>query len=123
AKVPATGNRMVGQSRSTGEVTFFNRLDTAVVLPAGTRLLADTGARFTLDSEVHIPPLTLSGVKARVTAVDPGTIGNVYEGGINRIEGQVAPGITVRNEKELTGGVDGEERSVSADDIGHLREM
>jgi hypothetical protein len=122
AKVPTSGRRTVGKTPATGEVTFFNQLDREIVLPAGTRLLADTGARFVVQREVRIPPLTLSGVRVLVTAADPGTVGNVYAGGINRVEGQPMPGLVVRNEKETTGGTDEEVRAVSGDDVGRVRE-
>jgi hypothetical protein len=80
---------------ATGSVLFYNYSYVSVEVPAGTRVSAGGTVFFTTDARVVAPPGQLTGgdppiapgqVSVGVTAVEPGTAGNVVAEAINRVE-------------------------------------
>jgi hypothetical protein len=80
---------------ATGSVLFYNYSYVSVEVPAGTRVSAGGTVFFITDSRVVAPPGQLTGgdppiapgqVSVGVTAVEPGTDGNVAAEAIDRVE-------------------------------------
>ncbi len=103
---PATGTGRRPSQHATGTVTFVNSRDQLLIVPAGHVLVSASGARFTTDTEVRLPPNTLVGVKAGVTAVEPGPAGNVPAMAITRPLEPGPPGLGLFNERPTEGGSD-----------------
>ncbi len=123
ASLPATGMRRVGRDRARGEVTFSSQSQQPALIPRGTVVVANSGARFQTDIDLQVPPLSSGQAKVGVTAVNSGTIGNVPAGQIARIESAGIQGVTVRNDRPTAGGSDRDGRVVTADDLAKLREL
>lgn len=120
---PTTGVRSVPSERARGEVLLTNNRDALVVLPKGTIVVADSGARFQTESEARLQPLNPVGVRVAITAVEPGAAGNVPANTIRQIEGRNVAGVTLTNQRPTTGGADREARVVAPEDLAKLREQ
>ena len=127
---PATGTRMAGRDRARGEVVFISQHPQPVVLPRGTILIANNGVRFQTDQDVQVPAFSVGLARVGISAVDPGSPGNVDARQITRVELPAQPpgappiqNLTARNDRPTTGGTDREARAVTADDLAKLREQ
>lgn len=102
-----TGASDMPTDHASGAVTFINRTNLEVTVPARTTISTSSGTtvRFLTNVELKIPAaLNATGV-VTVTAVDPGPIGNVRAGQINRIENSMlARQLQVINETPTSGG-------------------
>lgn len=122
-RVPTSGHRLQPDVRAQGTVTFINRTDSAVIVPAQTELLTPSGARFRTSEVVTVPGPRTSTARASVVARDPGEIGNVGRLEIDRVVGDLATRLAVLNEEPIRGGGTGDERVVSASDRARVRTL
>ena len=120
---PATGTRRAGRDRARGEVVFISQHPQPVVLPRGSTLVANNGARFQTDQDVTIPAMSQGVARVGVTAVDPGSIGNVEARQITRVDAPGIQNISARNDRDTGGGSDRDARSVTAEDLAKLRDQ
>ncbi|MDP9249895.1 MAG: baseplate J/gp47 family protein, partial [Chloroflexota bacterium] len=90
----ATG-KSLELTAATGSVLFYNYSYVSVEVPAGTRVSAGGTVFFTTDARVVAPPGQLTGgdppiapgqASVGVTAMEPGTAGNVAAEAIDRVE-------------------------------------
>lgn len=114
ATVPTTGIQNLDSAPATGTVTFTNRTDTPVDIPANTTLSTSAGIPilFRTISSTTVP----SGIGERIdisieaTQTSLGSVGNVEAGMINSVVGPLEDVVTVINLAPTTGG---ENRSVN----------
>lgn len=119
---PTSNNRQGGRDRARGEVVFTNRNSREIIVPRTAIVIARNGSRYSVDSDVRLPPFSVSVARGAITAVNPGVAGNVDVGNITQIEGNFE-GVSITNQRATTGGTDRDVRTVSQDDISKLREQ
>ena len=93
--------------KAQGVVTFVNRTDQEITIPVSTTLTTSSGTnvRFLTVQTATVPSAFNAITQTEVIAVDPGPIGNVAAGQINRIPDPVAGRqVTVINEAPTGGG-------------------
>ncbi len=124
---PTSGRRRVAQTVATGFVTIRNRTRQAVVLPAGSRVLAADRTGFLTDAEILVPPTLQVGGRdvpgeavVAVTAELPGIEGNAPALAIIAVDGDVGAALEAFNPQPLQGGT---EREVSLVDQRDLDEL
>lgn len=103
---PATTDDLPAD-KARGIVTLVNRTDQEVTVPPSTTLTTSSGTtvRFLTVQTATIPAAFNAITQTEVIAVDPGPIGNVPAGQINRINNPVfARQVTVINEEATSGG-------------------
>ena len=103
---PATTNDLPAD-KARGIVTLVNRTNQEVTVPASTTLTTSSGTtvRFLTVQTATIPAAFNAITQTGVIAVDPGPIGNVAAGQINRVLDPVlARQVTVINEEPTSGG-------------------
>lgn len=110
--VQVPSDRTIGDAKAHGEVIITSQGADPTSLPKGTTVAVDGGAKFTTDQDVNVPPRI--PVRVGVTAVDPGTVGNVASGQITAIDGPDQ--LQVTNQRPTTGGTDRQAKVVSDDD-------
>jgi hypothetical protein len=120
ASVTIPTDRTVGRDPAHGEVVITNQRPQATTLPKGTVVRVDGGPRFTLDQDRPLPPSV--PVRVGITAVDPGSGGNVPPGQITQFEGNGLDGLEVTNQRPTTGGTDRQARLVTQDDVKTLHD-
>lgn len=106
-RIPPATTQDMPADKSRGTVTFANRTDLEVTVPASTTLTTSSGTtvRFLTVQTATIPAAFNAVTQTEVIAVDPGPIGNVAAGQINRILDPVlARQSTVINEGPTGGG-------------------
>ncbi|MCS7260162.1 MAG: baseplate J/gp47 family protein [Anaerolineae bacterium] len=105
--IAPSGASALPTERASGAVTFINRTLQEVTVPISTTVSTSRGLniRFTTNITVTVPAAVNATAVVTVTAVDPGPIGNVAAGQINRIENPVlARQLAVINELPTSGG-------------------
>ncbi len=122
ASVPASGTGRRPSQPAHGSVTFVNSRDQLLIVPQGHVLVSTSGARFTTDAEVRLPPNTLVGVKVGVTAVEAGPAGNVPAMAITRPLEPGPPGLGLFNERPTEGGAEEVFPEVAEQDLIALRQ-
>jgi hypothetical protein len=103
---PATTQDMPAD-KAQGTVTFANRTNVEITVPTSTTLSTSSGTtvRFLTVQTATVPAAFNAITQTAVIAVDPGPIGNVAAGQINRISDQVlAREVSVINEESTSGG-------------------
>ncbi len=125
ATVESTGSTQIPDGRAGGTVTFFNLLDQAVTVPAGTRVTTSAGVRvfYQLMANVEVPAGVGASAEGQVIAIEPGAQGNIGELLVNRIEGSLGTRLGVRNLEAMEGGSNRVVKAVTEADIGRLREQ
>jgi hypothetical protein len=120
--VAATGQKAVGRDQARGEVVFSNGSGNAVTLPAKSVLVARNGARFLTDAELKVNPFSFGTARVGVTAEQGGIAGNLD---VNQMATTDPPiqGITVTNQKPITGGADRQAPAVAEGDRAKLKEQ
>jgi hypothetical protein len=129
---PATGKR-VTEEPATGVVRFAN-LDflRSNTIPAGSIVSTNAGVRFRTAKEVTVPRADLVGltvfpgrINVNVTAVEPGTAGNVEPNAIVIVpQGEDPQALKVVNPNATTGGTHEEFPQVVQDDVdGALEQL
>jgi len=114
-RTPATGRKTVGISTARGVVTLINQSQSEVLVKKGTIVQTGNGIKFQTVSDVVVPAvqtqyfmdvptgLIAGRAEVEITAVEPGSRGNVAAGRINAIQGY---DLEVRNVEPTTGGED-----------------
>ena len=110
----ATGTKDLGTA-ATGSVKFSTYLISSLgIIPAGTKLTADSGVIFTTDKAVTLTSVNaISGVQTSMTAVDNGTN---YNGASGAVSGAPS-GVTATIVGSTGGGTSNIVKVASADDI------
>lgn len=120
AQIPTTGKRDVPDKAAVGTITLVNQRNQDIVVPAGTIVRTSTGSnvRFKTLADVTVGPRSSS--QTRIEALDPGPVGNVPAGVINRIDG-FGVALRVLNEARTGGGTVRQGGTVTAADKERLR--
>ena len=125
--VEATGTEKAGASLAQGLVTFRNTTDQPVLIPRGTVVATSDviPIRFSTMIETTLPAGDAATVDVPVQALPEhaGPQGNVPPGAINRVEGELAYSVTVRNANATYGGAIQERKTVTEDDHARLLEL
>lgn len=93
-----------GDGKARGLVTFTNRTQDLLDIPAGTILATVTGARFMTEQSAVLPAGIGQTTKAPVVAEVPGDQGNVPRLRITGIQGILDAKVYVQNEEPTAGG-------------------
>jgi hypothetical protein len=112
--VQIPSDRTIGQDKAHGEVVITSQRPNQSTLPKGTTVRVDGGSKFVTDQDLNLPPSV--PVRVGVTAVDPGTVGNVGPGEISVFEGGGFDQLQVTNQRATTGGTDRVARVVTEED-------
>jgi hypothetical protein len=125
--IPTTGKQVTPDKSATGSVLLRNASTAAVTIPAGTTLTTAAGISVTTDDDVEVPAgspdgSTIGEATVNVTAVEPGSGGNLAAG---ELSGKVGdqPVYFSNRDAAMAGGSDIEVAVVSADDIANLEEQ
>ncbi len=125
--VEATGTEKAGASLAQGLVTFRNTTDQPVLIPRGTVVAtSDTiPIRFSTMIETTLPAGDAATIDVPIQALPEyaGPQGNVPPEAINRVEGELAYRVTVRNANATYGGAIQERKTVTEDDHARLLEL
>ncbi len=106
-RIPPQAIQDVPADKAQGIVTFVNRTDQEITIPVSTTLTTSSGTtvRFLTVQTATVPAAFNAITQTQVIAVDPGPIGNVAAGQINRILSPVIDRqVTVINEGPAAGG-------------------
>jgi hypothetical protein len=121
--IPPSGLVDVPSGRATGEVVFYNLIESAVEVPANT-ILSTVGARarFRTLADATLPAGVGKTAKVPIEALDEslGVAGNVQAGAIINIEGNLNRLLSVRNLEPTRGGTVREQRVVTRADYDRL---
>jgi hypothetical protein len=118
--IPIPSDRTIGSDKAHGEALMTSQRSAQFTLPKGTVVRVDGGPKFVTDNDLNLPPRV--PVRVGVTAVDPGTVGNVAPGEIKVFEGGGLDQLQVTNQRPTTGGTDRQAKVVTADDRKTLDE-
>jgi len=126
--VPATGSKIVGTQRASGEVVLFNQGQKQLKLYKDTKIKAKDGKIYLVTQDVLIPGAevvyvldvrssqTSGQALAFVEALELGEEYNAQAGELTTLVGDF-PNITVRNIKPISGGKSEKRPVVTASDI------
>jgi hypothetical protein len=112
--VQIPSDRTIGSDKAHGEAIITSQRSAASNLPKGSIVRVDGGPQFTTDQDLNLPPRV--PVRVGLTAVDPGTVGNVAAGKITTFDGDGFDQLQVTNQRPTTGGTDRQAKVVSEDD-------
>jgi hypothetical protein len=119
----ATGQRRAGRDRARGEIAFISQNPQPVILPRGTVVVANNGAKFMTDLDLQVPAFSAGTAKVGITAQEAGTLGNVDVRQVTHLEAPGVDKITVRNDRPTGGGTDRDAKSVTPEDVNKLKEQ
>lgn len=101
----STGELLVPDEPATGIVRFTNLTESPVTVPQGTIVRTFDGeARFATDRSGIVPSGPGSDADIPVTALTPGSRGNLPPGRVQAIEGALGTQLTATNPRFTTGG-------------------
>ena len=106
-RIPPATTQDMPSDKAAGTVTFVNRTNQEITVPVSTTLSTSSGStvRFLTVQTATVPSAFNAITQTEVIAVDPGPIGNVAAGQINRIPDPVlSRQVTVINEAPTEGG-------------------
>ncbi len=106
-RIPPTATEDLPADRAVGTVSFVNRTSQEITIPVSTTLSTSSGTtvRFMTVQTAIVPAAFNAITQTEVIAVDPGPIGNVPAGQINRIPDPVlGRQVTAINEAATSGG-------------------
>ncbi|MBV9579702.1 MAG: baseplate J/gp47 family protein [Chloroflexi bacterium] len=112
--VQIPSDRTIGSDKAHGEAIITSQRTSTSSLPKGSIVRVDGGPQFTTDQDLNVPPRV--PVRVGITAVDPGTVGNVAAGQITTFDGDGFDQLQVTNQRPTTGGTDRQAKVVSEDD-------
>ena len=92
------------QRQSKGVVTFANRRNEAITVPAGTLVWSESEARFFTNAPVDLPAGINSKIRVNVIAEEPGESGNLPRFSITQVDDKFADHVSVFNEQATEGG-------------------
>ena len=124
-RVTTTGTTRVAGQAASGQVTFTNQTDDAVLIPSGTGVLP-TGRpdlRFETVEDVTLEAGRGAMVQARVVAWRPGASGNLPSGTLDAIDGPLGLKAAVTQPERLTGGTQAERPAVAAADQANAQRL
>ena len=106
--VETTGSVLVPSGPAAGEVVLTNLTSEAVDVPQGAVVLAggEAPVRFLVTESGTLPPGPGTVLTTTVTAVLPGSGGNVPAGAVSAVEGLLGLQVTAANPAPITGGTD-----------------
>ncbi len=113
-------DRTIGQNKAHGEALITSQRDTRSTLPKGSTVGVDGGPKFVTDQDLALPAKV--PVRVGITAVDPGTAGNVGPGQISIFDGSGFDQLDVTNQRPTTGGTDRQAKVVAQEDRNTLDE-
>ena len=119
--VPIPSDRTIGSDKAHGEVIVTSQRPAASTLSKGSVVRVDGGPTFTTDQDINVPPRV--PVRVGVTAVDPGTVGNVAAGDITQFDGNGYDQLQVTNQRPTTGGTDRQAKVVGDEDRKALDDL
>lgn len=102
-----SGSLDVPDKAAGGQVVFTNLTDRSISVPAGT-VVSDLSStqRFTVDKQGTVPAGPGQTLSLPITALQPGSGGNMPAGAIQAIEGPLGLALSVANVAPTTGGTD-----------------
>jgi hypothetical protein len=112
--VQIPSDRTIGQDKAHGEVVITSRRADQFTLPKGTTVRVDGGSKFVTDQDLNLPPSV--PVRVGITAVEPGTVGNVAPGDISVFDGSGLDQLEITNQRPTTGGTDRVAKVVTEED-------
>jgi hypothetical protein len=117
-----SGKVQVPLRPARGEVRFTNLTDRPIAIPGGT-VVSDRGGKikFTTNRTVQAPAGAGQTVQVAVTALAPGSAGNLEAGKINAIVGPLGVDLAVTNPQPAHGGSDRQSPAPAAIDHSRLR--
>jgi hypothetical protein len=119
--VEIPSDRTIGSDKAHGEVIITSQRPAASKLAKGSVVRVDGGPKFTTDQDLNLPPRI--PVRVGITAVDPGTVGNVAPANITTFDGDGFDQLQVTNQRPTTGGTDRQAKVVGEDDRKALDEQ
>jgi hypothetical protein len=119
--VAIPSDRTIGSDKAHGEVIITSQRSAPSKLAKGSVVRVDGGPSFTTDQDINLSPRV--PVRVGITAVDPGTAGNVAPSQITTFDGDGYDQLQVTNQRPTTGGTDRQAKVVSEDDRKALDEM
>jgi hypothetical protein len=118
--LPIPGDRTIGRDKAHGEIIVTSQRPATFTLPKGSTVRVPGGPKFVTDQDMALPPRVQ--IRLGVTALEPGTAGNVTPGQISQFDGGSFEGLTVTNQRAATGGSDRQAKVVTAEDRAALAE-
>jgi len=112
--VQIPSDRTIGQDKAHGEIVITSQRSNPFTLPKGTTVRVDGGSKFVTDQDLNLPPNV--PVRVGVTALEPGTVGNVGPGEISVFDGSGLDQLEVTNQRPTTGGTDRVAKVVTDED-------
>jgi hypothetical protein len=112
--VAIPSDRTIGSDKAHGDVIVTSQRPAASTLSKGSVVRVDGGPQFTTDQDLNLPPRV--PVRVGITAVDPGTVGNVATAQINTFDGNGYDQLQVTNQRPTTGGTDRQAKVVGDED-------
>ncbi len=120
-QVVTTGVRQQVQRQAEGIVTFANRRQQAITIPAGTSVWSESGVRFFTSAPVDLPVGVNSKIKVNVIAEEQGELGNLPRLSITEVDAKFVDVVSVFNEEATQGGGMYSVSIVTANDMAILR--
>jgi hypothetical protein len=111
-------DRTIGKDKAHGEAIITSQRTATFTLSKGSVVRVPDGPRFATDQDVNLSPRL--AVRVGITAVDPGSGGNVGPGQITAFEGNGLDQLQVTNQRPTTGGTDRQARIITEDDRNTL---
>lgn len=125
--IDTTGAQPLSAARAAGTVVFINRTGAAVEVPAGTLVSTSAGTpvQFRTLETVTLPAGVGLQIEVGIEALQDfaGPIGNVGEGQVNTVVGDLSAQVDVRNAVPTSGGETRTTAAVSESDITRLESM
>jgi hypothetical protein len=113
-------DRTIGSDKAHGEAIITSQRGGPSALPKGSVVRVDGGPKFVTDNDLNLQPRV--PVRVGITALDPGTVGNVAPGNITAFEGDGLDQLQVTNQRPTAGGTDRQAKVVTEDDRKALDE-
>lgn len=125
-EIPTVKTELAPVGLATGRVVFINRTESEVLIPFSTTVAATAGQPIEFGTTITtvVPPgIGATSPPVSIVALEPGPVGNVAAGQINRVvDGGVSPAVRVINEEWTSGGSEQPARIVEEADKDRLNE-
>ncbi len=121
--IQSSGTMQIPEQAAQGEVVFSNLTDKPIEIPRGTTILTlNEGApNFVTTEFEELPGVPGASISVSVSAVDPGSGGNLPSGSLEVIDGVLGLDIRVTNPNPTSGGSERQGPAPTADDFQQLR--
>ncbi len=107
-------DRTIGQNKAHGEAVITSQRATLSTLPKGATVRVVGGPKFVTDQDLALPAKV--PVRVGITAIDPGTVGNVGPAQISLFDGTGFDQLDITNQRPTTGGTDRQAKVVAEED-------